>query len=108
MELFTSIADRSLLVRRVVLAAADVIPEYAALALAKQSCEQLDLFTDYTELEAKRQRQKEHQERERRCQEAILAIHKKFGKNSLLKGMNLEEGAKTIERNGTIGGHKAM
>ena len=69
--------------------------------------EQLDLFTDY---EAK-QKQKEKEEaeliREKKIQKAMLDIKKKYGKNAVLKGMNLEEGAMTVERNGQIGGHKA-
>ena len=40
-------------------------------------------------------------------QQAVLNIQKKFGKNAILKGMNLEEGAMTVKRNGQIGGHKA-
>ena len=40
-------------------------------------------------------------------QKAMIEIKKRFGKNAVLKGMNLEEGATTIQRNGQIGGHKA-
>ena len=46
-------------------------------------------------------------EKERKIQEAMLSVKKKYGKNAILKGMNLEEGAMTIERNNQIGGHKA-
>lgn len=46
-------------------------------------------------------------DKERKRQEAILSIRKKFGKNAILKGMNFEDGATTIERNSQIGGHKA-
>ena len=46
-------------------------------------------------------------ERERRRQEAVLRIRKKYGKNAILKGMNLEEGATAVDRNNQIGGHKA-
>ena len=51
--------------------------------------------------------QKQILEKEKRLQKATLQLKKKYGKNAVLKGMNLEEGARTIERNGTIGGHKA-
>jgi DNA polymerase V len=44
--------------------------------------------------------------KERRLQHAVLDIQKRYGKNALLKGMNLEEGAMTIERNGQVGGHR--
>ncbi|MCI7128819.1 MAG: DNA methylase, partial [Clostridium sp.] len=45
--------------------------------------------------------------REKRMQQAVLEIKKKFGKNAILKGMNLEEGATAVTRNSQIGGHKA-
>ena len=69
--------------------------------------EQLDMFTDY---EAHKQEKKARQlaeEKERRLQNVTLAIQDKFGKNAMLKGMNLMEGGTTIARNGQIGGHKA-
>lgn len=46
-------------------------------------------------------------EREKRMQKAMIDIKKKFGKNAILKGMNLEEGATAKVRNEQIGGHKA-
>ncbi|MCD7946516.1 MAG: DNA methylase, partial [Clostridiales bacterium] len=69
--------------------------------------EQLDLFTDYAALEQQRQAEQEALEKEKRRQKAVLTIQKKFGKNALLKGMNLEEGATGKDRNAQIGGHKA-
>ena len=69
--------------------------------------EQLDLFTDYEALERQREREAAELARERRMQEAMLTLKKKFGKNAVLKGMNLEEGAMTQERNRQIGGHRA-
>ena len=55
-----------------------------------------------------RQAKKEDEElREKRVQQAMLTIKKKFGKNAILKGMNLEEGATAKDRNAQIGGHKA-
>ena len=73
----------------------------------QESFEQMDLFTDYEALQKQREREEQELERERQLQKAVLDIKKKFGKNALLKGMNLEEGAMTIERNHQIGGHKA-
>ena len=65
-----------------------------------------DLFGDSQEQqETEKEKMKLSKERER--QKAILSVHKKYGKNTLLKGMNYEEGATTRERNGQIGGHKA-
>lgn len=68
---------------------------------------QLDLFTDY---EAELQKEKEEaqiDDRERRMQQAVLDIKRRFGKNSILRGLNFEEGATARERNKQIGGHKA-
>jgi DNA polymerase V len=69
---------------------------------------QLDLFTDFSE-EGRREKEQEEREREkeRSIQQAVLDIRKKYGKNALLKGMSLEEGATAMERNGQIGGHRS-
>ena len=67
----------------------------------------MDLFTDYA---AKEQREAEDEAarvRERKIQETVLGLKKRFGKNAVLKGMNLQEGATARERNAQIGGHKA-
>ena len=64
-------------------------------------------FTDYDALEQERDKRQKELDKEKRLQQAILDIKKRFGKNALLKGMNLEEGATTKERNNQIGGHKA-
>ena len=67
----------------------------------------MDLFTDYgVQLEQKK-KEAEDLAREKRMQQAVLEIKKKFGKNAILKGMNLEEGATAVTRNSQIGGHKA-
>ena len=68
---------------------------------------QYDLFTDMDEVREEYKQQHEQLDREHKLQEAIIGLKKKYGKNAVLKGMNLEEGATTIERNGQIGGHKA-
>ena len=69
--------------------------------------EQIDLFTNYDELEKKREIERKELEREKQLQHAMLDIKKKFGKNAVLKGTSLEEGATAIQRNQQIGGHKA-
>ena len=76
-------------------------------AVQREVCEQLDLFTDYDAVAREREQEKQSLEKEKRMQKAVLDIKKKFGKNAILKGMNLEEGAMTVERNKQIGGHKA-
>lgn len=105
MNLYDRIVDKTLLIRRMYLVANHVVPETSVSR--EPVAEQLDLFTDYTALEKKREQEKQELEREKRLQHAMLDIKKKFGKNAILKGMNLCEGATAKERNDQIGGHKA-
>ena len=105
LELYERIVNPDLLIRRVYITANRVVDESMEEEIV--SFEQLDLFTDYSNLEEEQKKRKEKLEREKKLQQATLDIKKKFGKNALLKGMNLEEGATTIERNNQIGGHKA-
>jgi len=104
-DLFDRIADKNLLARRVNVTANHVIPESSVSKAA--AFEQLDIFTDYEAARARRAKEDAELEREKKIQEAVIAIRKKHGKNAILKGMNLEEGATTIARNNQIGGHKA-
>ncbi|MCD7920557.1 MAG: DNA methylase [Clostridiales bacterium] len=103
MELFDRIVDRNLLVRRMYVVANHVVSEDM---VNPPEPEQLDLFTDYGALEKQREKEQAELDREKRRQKAVLEIQKKFGKNALLKGMNLEEGATGRDRNAQIGGHK--
>ena len=103
-ELYERIINKDLLVRRVSIVASQVIPENEVIET--QSFEQLNLFTDYATLEKEREEEKKTLEKEKKLQQAILKIQQKHGKNALLKGMNLEEGAMTRERNEQIGGHR--
>lgn len=105
MELYDRIVNPELLVRRVNIVANKIVAEDMVKPTAE--FEQLNLFTDYDALEQERDKRQKELEREKRLQQAILDIKKRFGKNALLKGMNLEEGATTKERNNQIGGHKA-
>lgn len=105
MELYDRIVDPKLLVRRVTVAANHLVEESAVKE--ETSFEQLDLFTDYEAKEREREKERVRLAKERKLQEAMLAVKKKYGKNAMLKGMNLQEGATTIERNRQIGGHKA-
>ncbi len=104
-DLFDRIVDQKLLVRRINITANHLVDE--AAVQETDSIEQLDFFSDYKAEQASRKYEQAELERERKAQEATLAIRKKFGKNAILKGMNLIEGATTIERNRQIGGHKA-
>ena len=105
LALFDRIVDKKLLIRRAYLAATHVIDE--ANAPAHEVCEQLDLFTDYAARQEQEAAEAAVLGRERKKQETVLAIKKKFGKNALMKGTSLEEGATTIHRNNQIGGHRA-
>ena len=105
-DLFDRIVDKNLLVRRLNIVANHVLPE-ADVPKKNDGFVQLDLFTDYAALELKQERERTELEREKKMQQAMLSIKKKFGKNAILKGMNLEEGATAKDRNAQIGGHKA-
>ena len=67
----------------------------------------MDLFTDYTLEEKKHELEEEAMKKERRIQEAMISIKKRYGKNAVLKGLNYQEGATMRDRNEMIGGHKA-
>ena len=105
-ELYDRIADKNLLVRRLNIVANHVLPESAA-PKKNEGFQQLDLFTDYAALQAEQEQEQAALDREKKMQQAMLTIKKKFGKNAILKGMNLEEGATAKDRNKQIGGHKA-
>lgn len=105
MELYDRIVDRNLTVRRVTVAATKLVEE--DLTTKQEHYEQMNLFTDYAALEQQRQEEAAERQKEKKVQKAILDIQKKYGKNALVKGMNLQEGATTMERNEQIGGHKA-
>lgn len=105
MALYQKIADPALLVRRITVSFNHVIPEQDLPA--KEEFEQLELFTDYKEQEAQREQERAELEKEKKLQQAALEIKKRFGKNAILKGMNLQEGATARERNTQVGGHRA-
>lgn len=105
MRLFENITDENLLVRRINIAANHVIAERDALE--SHACEQLDLFTNYAEKEKLEEAEAADREKEKKLQQALLSIKHKFGKNAVLKGVSLEEGATAKDRNHQIGGHKA-
>lgn len=104
--LYERIVNPNLLIRRITLVANRVISEENAQKVSSTAT-QLDLFTDYDALKAQQEAEEEAQAKERRMQETLLSIKSRFGKNSILRGLNFEEGATAIERNKQIGGHKA-
>lgn len=101
MNLFDRTVDKNLLVRRMYIVANHVVTE--AQAAKESEYEQLDLFTDTKKAEDEESSLK----KEKDMQNAIVKIKQKYGKNAIIKGMNLEEGATALERNRQIGGHKA-
>lgn len=105
MELFDRIVGKNLLVRRVNITANHVVNENSVVKT--DSFEQMDMFTEYDVVQKKRAEEEAALEREKKMQEAVINIKKKYGKNAVLRGMNLEEGATTVLRNRQIGGHKA-
>ena len=107
-ELFDRITDPDLLIRRINVVAANTRLEKDIDRInAQPKFEQMDLFTDYARLEREKKKENETSAREKSLQNAILDIKKRYGKNAILKGMNLEEGATTITRNAQVGGHSA-
>lgn len=105
MALFDRIVNPALLVRRVNIVALHILVGQEELPVPE--VEQLDLFTDCAKLEQERLAEQARLERESRIQQAALSIKRKFGKNALVKGMDLQEDATAMTRNNQIGGHKA-
>ena len=102
-ELYERIVNPDLLIRRLTIATNHVVDEDSVKH--NTDIQQLDLFTDYEEMMAKKQQEQQALDKERRIQDARLAIKQRFGKNAILKGLNFEEGATAIDRNAQIGGH---
>lgn len=99
MDVLYRIADRSLSVRKVSICANHITDENKT----EPDNVQLDLFTDYSKIKAEEDALK----KERSLQDAMLRIQKRYGKNAILKGTNLQDCATTVERNNQVGGHKA-
>lgn len=103
-ELYKSIVDSRLKVRRMYVVANHVITENS---VKEEEFVQLDFFTDYAEKQAKNQEEKKQLKKEKQLQKAMIMIKDRYGKNAILKGMNYLEGATTKDRNRQVGGHKA-
>jgi len=103
-KLYKQIVDENLLIRRINICVNDVVSEETIKN--EVVVEQLNLFDDYTNYDKEREKELKSLEEEHRVQNVILDIKKKYGKNAILKGMNLIEGSTAIERNNEVGGHK--
>ena len=105
-KLYDKIVDKNLLVRRLNISANNLVDENTASKF-NSADEQLSLFVDYDQKKKREEKLSQELEKEKRVQEALLSIKKKYGKNSILKANDYEEGATGIDRNNQIGGHKA-
>ena len=101
---YNKIVNKNLLIKRINISANNLVNE----SIIKEEIiyEQFDLFSDNEKIDRNNKKQKIEEEQERNLQNTILNIKNKYGKNSILKVMNLEEGATTIDRNNQIGGHR--
>ena len=106
--IYNRVVNPDLLVRRITLAVMNVIYEedHPTTTVSKNS-NQLELFVDYDALKQEKTKKNEELKKERRMQETILDIKKRFGNNAILRGLSFQEGATAKERNRQIGGHKA-
>lgn len=102
--LYDEIVNNNLLIRRVNITANHVTDENDIKPVVP---EQLDLFTDYEALRKQKEEESKELQREKKIQQAVLSLKKRFGKNAVLKGVNFTEGATAKDRNSQIGGHKA-
>ena len=105
LALFDRIVDKNLLIRRLNVTANRVIDEKSMPKPPQY--QQMDFFTDYAAEQEKQKAEQAELAREKKIQEAMIDIKKRFGKNAVLKGTNLSEGATGKDRNNQIGGHKA-
>lgn len=105
LKLYDEIVDKNLSIRRINVTANHLTKENEVKE--ENSYEQMSLFTDYGTAEKEKKAEKEQLTREKKMQRAILDVKKRYGKNALLRGVDLEEGATAISRNKQIGGHKA-
>ena len=101
-KLFDSIVNPDLLVRRLNITVNNVVPASSV----HPECEQLNLFVDPETVERRHKFERAELDKEKRLQQAQVALKRRFGKNAVLKGLNFEEGATAKERNRQIGGHK--
>ena len=103
-QLFDRIINKNLLIRKIYLTVGNLTDENELKKVEKY--EQVNLFTNYGELAKKEEEERIKLEKEHKIQSAIIGIKNKYGKNAIIKGMDLEESATTIQRNGQIGGHQ--
>ena len=104
-ELYERIMNKKLLARKIYVVANNVVDENE-IEKSNQN-EQISLFVDYNKQEQEKIEKSNERKKENNLQHTILDIKKKYGKNAILKGMNLEKDGTMKERNSQIGGHRA-
>lgn len=104
LKLYNKITNKDLLIKRINITANNIVDENTIIN--RPQLEQLDLFTNYEKQDEIRKKQLKDEKKEKQLQNVMLSIKNKYGKNAILKGMNLEEGGTTIDRNKQIGGHR--
>lgn len=104
MKLYDKIVNRHLLIKRINLTACDVVDENCQdnVVITKQ----LDLFSNTSAANKEKEQELHNEVEERKIQRTLLDIKNKYGKNAILKGMNLEEGSTQKDRNEQVGGHR--
>lgn len=105
LKLYDTIINKHMLIKKINIFVANLSDEDSQKE--EHKIEQFNLFTDYEELERKEKLEKEELEAEKKVQKTLLELRNKFGKNAILKGINIEDGSTAVERNSQIGGHKA-
>ena len=103
-KLYDRITNPILLIRRINLTACNLVDE--DYKENKVVVEQLDIFTNYETFNKQKEKNIKEEQEEKKIQKTLLDIKRKYGKNAILKGMNLEEGATAKDRNEEVGGHK--
>ena len=102
--MYDEIINRNLLIRKIYLTVGNLTDEKELKQ--ENQYEQVNLFTNYGKLAEREKEEKVKLEKEKKIQNTIIDLKNKFGKNAIIKGMDLEEYATTIQRNGQIGGHQ--
>ena len=105
MSLYDRIVNKDLLIRRINVSANNLVSD--DVVKDEKMVQQFSLFSDTKKVDEEKKKERKYYQEEKKIQKAMLDIKKKYGKNAILKGMNLEEGATTIDRNSQIGGHRA-
>ena len=103
-KLYDKIINRDLLIKRINLTACNVVNEnYQDKTVITK---QLDLFSDTSAINKQKENELNNEVEERKIQRTLIDIKNKYGKNAILKGMNLEEGSTQKDRNEQVGGHR--